>query len=224
MLAFFGAPVAHEDDPERAILAALDMLAAIEEFARQLKATQRHRLPDPGRHQHRAGHGRQRRLRPALRVHGPRRRGERRRADADRGAARDGPHHRDDAPPRPATRSTSRTSAASRSRARPSRSTPSGSSGARPRRRGGAASSGRPRQPDGRAGRAAAAAAGAARASSAPARPGRVRRRRAGHRQEPAARRAAGAPCTGAAERPAPPHAGSRAAASPTAATCRTTC
>ena len=28
MLAFFGAPVAHEDDPERAVLAALDMLAA----------------------------------------------------------------------------------------------------------------------------------------------------------------------------------------------------
>src|SRR5687767_776370 len=40
MLAFFGAPVAHEDDPDRAILAALDMVAAIEEFARQLKATQ----------------------------------------------------------------------------------------------------------------------------------------------------------------------------------------
>ena len=39
MLAFFGAPVAHEDDPERAVLAALDMLAAIDEFARQLKAT-----------------------------------------------------------------------------------------------------------------------------------------------------------------------------------------
>ncbi len=40
MLAFFGAPVAHEDDPDRAILAALDMVGAIEEFARQLKATQ----------------------------------------------------------------------------------------------------------------------------------------------------------------------------------------
>ncbi|HUG30197.1 MAG TPA: adenylate/guanylate cyclase domain-containing protein [Candidatus Limnocylindria bacterium] len=40
MLAFFGAPVAHEDDPDRAILAALDMVAAIEEYARQLKATQ----------------------------------------------------------------------------------------------------------------------------------------------------------------------------------------
>ena len=39
MLAFFGAPVAHEDDPERAIFAALDMLVATEEFAAQLKAT-----------------------------------------------------------------------------------------------------------------------------------------------------------------------------------------
>src|SRR5690348_13382463 len=33
MLAFFGAPVAHEDDPERAIFAALDMLEATAEFA-----------------------------------------------------------------------------------------------------------------------------------------------------------------------------------------------
>ena len=37
MLAFFGAPVAHEDDPDRAVLAALDMVAATDEFARQLK-------------------------------------------------------------------------------------------------------------------------------------------------------------------------------------------
>jgi class 3 adenylate cyclase len=38
MLAFFGAPVAHEDDPERAVRAALDMIEATDEFARQLKA------------------------------------------------------------------------------------------------------------------------------------------------------------------------------------------
>jgi len=39
MVAFFGAPVAHEDDPDRAVRAALDMVAAIDEFARQLKET-----------------------------------------------------------------------------------------------------------------------------------------------------------------------------------------
>ncbi len=39
MVAFFGAPVAHEDDPDRAVLAALDMVAAIDEFARQLNIT-----------------------------------------------------------------------------------------------------------------------------------------------------------------------------------------
>jgi class 3 adenylate cyclase len=39
MLAFFGAPVAHEDDPERAIHAAIDMLAATDEFATQLEAS-----------------------------------------------------------------------------------------------------------------------------------------------------------------------------------------
>jgi len=39
MVAFFGAPVAHEDDPDRAVRAALEMVAAIDEFARQLKVT-----------------------------------------------------------------------------------------------------------------------------------------------------------------------------------------
>ena len=37
MVAFFGAPVAHEDDPERAVLAALDMIEATQEFARELR-------------------------------------------------------------------------------------------------------------------------------------------------------------------------------------------
>ena len=39
MLAFFGAPIAHEDDPDRAVRAALDMMVATDEFSRQLRAT-----------------------------------------------------------------------------------------------------------------------------------------------------------------------------------------
>ena len=37
ILAFFGAPIAHEDDPERACLAALDILAAVREYAARLE-------------------------------------------------------------------------------------------------------------------------------------------------------------------------------------------
>jgi class 3 adenylate cyclase len=37
LLAFFGAPVAHEDDPERAVRAGLDILAAVEEYASQVR-------------------------------------------------------------------------------------------------------------------------------------------------------------------------------------------
>lgn len=39
ILAFFGAPIAHEDDPERACLAALAMQEKISEYARELKRT-----------------------------------------------------------------------------------------------------------------------------------------------------------------------------------------
>ena len=37
VLAFFGAPTAHEDDPQRAVLAALDMLAAVRLFAEEIR-------------------------------------------------------------------------------------------------------------------------------------------------------------------------------------------
>lgn len=39
ILVFFGAPVAHEDDPERAVRAALDMNAAIDTYAQDLKVS-----------------------------------------------------------------------------------------------------------------------------------------------------------------------------------------
>ena len=37
ILAFFGAPIAHEDDPQRAVLAALDIVAAIEPYRGQVR-------------------------------------------------------------------------------------------------------------------------------------------------------------------------------------------
>lgn len=36
VLAFFGAPIAHEDDPQRAVLAALDMMASVAVFAEEI--------------------------------------------------------------------------------------------------------------------------------------------------------------------------------------------
>lgn len=43
IMALFGAPIAHENDPERALRAALDMMTALEEF----NAIHAHRLPKP---------------------------------------------------------------------------------------------------------------------------------------------------------------------------------
>ena len=39
VLAFFGAPVAHEDDPERAVRAALDMLASVKDYRADVHAS-----------------------------------------------------------------------------------------------------------------------------------------------------------------------------------------
>lgn len=43
MLAFFGAPLAHEDDPERAVRAGMEILTEVREYAAGLEAT--HKLP-----------------------------------------------------------------------------------------------------------------------------------------------------------------------------------
>ena len=69
MLAFFGAPIAHEDDPDRAVHAALEMIAATDEFSRQLRATHGLDFRIRGRDQQRPGRCRQRRIGPPLRVH-----------------------------------------------------------------------------------------------------------------------------------------------------------
>ena len=37
ILAFFGAPIAHEDDPQRAVLAGLEIQAGIQSYAAQLR-------------------------------------------------------------------------------------------------------------------------------------------------------------------------------------------
>ena len=37
ILAFFGAPIAHEDDPERAIMSGLDMMDAVYQLGMEIK-------------------------------------------------------------------------------------------------------------------------------------------------------------------------------------------
>ena len=66
--AIFGAPVSHEDEPERAALAAIEMHAALDE-----RAARRPDLPaaaDAHRHQHRPRHRGDRGRRHTVRGHG----------------------------------------------------------------------------------------------------------------------------------------------------------
>ena len=76
VMAIFGAPVAHEDDEERAVRAALGMQGAMDEINAELTRAPRHELPAARRHQHRRGAGR----RGRRRLHRHRRHRERRRA------------------------------------------------------------------------------------------------------------------------------------------------
>jgi hypothetical protein len=57
ILAFFGAPVAHEDDPERAVLAGLEIVKAIQPYSEAVKARWDIELECASGHQHRSGRG-----------------------------------------------------------------------------------------------------------------------------------------------------------------------
>ena len=94
VMAVFGAPVAHEDDPERAVRAGLAMQEAMGEINERHRADARRQLPAAGRDQLRRGARRAGRRR----LHGDRRHRQRRRAAAGRGPARDRHRRRADLP------------------------------------------------------------------------------------------------------------------------------
>ena len=121
IFAFFGAPIAHEDDPQRAVWAGLDIISGIAGYKEQVQGRARAGSRRSGRHPHRPRDGRAGGFGPPPRVHRDGRCGERR-----------GPHGADrrsratvqitggDAPAGRTASSTSRRAAGSRSRARPS--------------------------------------------------------------------------------------------------------
>ena len=90
VMAIFGAPVAHEDDEERAVRAAIGMQDAMEEINVELMSAARRSLPAARRHQHRRGARRRR----GRRLHRDRRHGQRRGAAPGRGAAGNGDRRR----------------------------------------------------------------------------------------------------------------------------------
>ena len=114
VMALFGAPVAHEDDPERAVRAAL----AIRDWV----ARAGRRAAGADRRQHRRGARRARRAAERGRGHGRRRRRQHGRAAAGGRAGERDPRRRADVPGDRATRSSTARPSRSRRRARPSRS------------------------------------------------------------------------------------------------------
>ncbi len=93
-MAIFGAPVAHEDDPERAVRAGLGMQAAMDEVNEPLAAQHGVDVRAACGHQHRRGARRSRRRR----LHGDRRHRQRRRAAAGGGASGERHGRRGDLP------------------------------------------------------------------------------------------------------------------------------
>ncbi len=69
ILAFFGAPVAHEDDPQRAVLAALAITEGVRIYSEFDTRPLGHRFQRASRHQHRAGRGGRCGLGPAYGIH-----------------------------------------------------------------------------------------------------------------------------------------------------------
>ena len=109
VMAVFGAPVSHEDDPERAVRAGLAMQAAMEEINKDMRGGRgggRRQLLVAGRDQLRRGAGRPGRRR----LHGDGRRGQRRRPAAGGGETGKRHRRRDHPPPDPRARSSTTSS------------------------------------------------------------------------------------------------------------------
>ena len=70
IMALFGAPIAHEDSPRRAVHAALGMQRAMQDFGRELQAQRGLQPADAHRGEHRAGGGGQDWRRPAHGLYG----------------------------------------------------------------------------------------------------------------------------------------------------------
>ena len=227
ILAFFGAPVAHEDDPVRAVHAALGLLADAAQI-RGRRSRQKHGIEfaDAHRNQHRPGGGRRGGQRPQIRVHRHGRRHQPGRPHAVGRPAHDGADlgaHL--SLRRPGLRRAS-TWARSRSRARPSRCASTRCRSPRPSPAACAA------WPGWKAPWSAATPswqpAPAQRRRARRAGPRRRHRGRAGPRQEPPDRRMEGAAGDRPRERPAPRCDGPKATAYLTARawpiTCCSTC
>ena len=94
ILAFFGAPTAHEDDPQRAVMAGLEIVSSVTGFREKLAGERGLDLQRARRHQHRSSRRGGRRLGAQAGVLGDGGRGERRRSDGADGRARHRADHR----------------------------------------------------------------------------------------------------------------------------------